>query len=333
MPPRLLALSRQRAEAYEPQRSEVCISITGPHESPARLSPKFKSVLRLTFSDIAEPTGTQHPWEVLFALEHATHVIEFISRWRNVDQIVVHCVAGISRSPGVALGICELQGWSDEELERKHPLWNTWVRQELVRVGTQIAWPLTGARADDLLDQLRSPARLWARCEVLSRPSPVPATRGLYAWFFDNVPAVVPLSGVSTHQGLRLLYVDIAPSRPASSRTLRSRVRQHYRGNASASTLRLTLGCLLGDQLGIQLRRTGSTGRLTFGKDGEEQLSEWMAANAFVCWVEHPRPWKVEREIIERLQPPLNIEENAEHPFCARLSALRSEMRKKARTA
>lgn len=27
----------------------------------------------------------------------------------------------------------------------------------------------------------------------------------------------------------------------------------------------------------------------TFGS-GEEKLSEWMAANAFVCWVEHPRP-------------------------------------------
>lgn len=333
MPPRLLVLSRQRAEAYEPQRSEVCISITAPHDSPARLSQKFKSVLRLTFSDIIGGTRIQFPWDVPFASEHATHIIGFISRWRHVDQIVVHCMAGISRSPGLALGICELQEWSVEALERAHPLWNTWVRQELVRTGTEIAWPITHPSAHDLLDQLRSPSRMWARCELLNRPSPVPATRGLYAWFFDNVPPTVPLSDVSAHHGLRLLYVGIAPSRSTTSSTLWSRIRQHYRGNASASTLRLTLGCLLSDQLAIQLQRTGSAGRLTFGKEGEAQLSDWMATNAFVCWVEHPEPWKVEREVIAALRPPLNLGENEGHPFCAPLSALRSEMKKKAREA
>jgi len=333
MPPRLVVLSRERAEVYEPRRSEVCISITAPHDSPARLSPKFKSVLRLTFSDITGGTRIQRPWDVLFASEHATQIIGFISRWQHVDQIVVHCMAGISRSPGVALGICELQGWSVEELERDHPLWNTWVRQELVRTGSEIAWPIIRPSADDLPDQLRSPSRVWARCEVLNRPSPVPATRGLYAWFFDNVPPTVPLGDVSAHHGLKLLYVGIAPSRPTTSSTLRSRVRQHHRGNASASTLRLTLGCLLRDQLAIQLRRTGSTGRLTFGKEGEEQLSDWMATNAFVCWVEHPEPWRVAREVIATLRPPLNLGENEGHPFCAQLSALTSEMKKKAREA
>lgn len=331
MPPRLLVLSRQRAEAYEPGPSEVCISITAPHDSPALLSPKFKSVLRLTFSDIVGLTRIQRPWDVLFDAEHAARIIEFISRWRHADQIVVHCMAGLSRSPGVAMGICELQEWSVAELERDHPSWNTWVRQELVRTGKEIAWPITRAKPEDPVDQLQNPSRAWARCEVLQRPSPVPATPGLYAWFFDQMPPTVPLSDVSTHHGLRLLYIGIAPSRPGNSSTLRSRVRQHYRGNASASTLRLTLGCLLAGQLGIELRRTGSTGRLTFGKEGEERLSDWMESNAFVCWVEHAEPWTIEEDVIERLRPPLNIERNAAHPFCAPLSALRSEMKKRAR--
>ncbi|MEU1194017.1 GIY-YIG nuclease family protein [Streptomyces sp. NPDC005859] len=39
-----------------------------------------------------------------------------------------------------------------------------------------------------------------------------------------------------------------------STQNLRKRVRYHYRGNAAGSTLRLTLGCLLG----LDLRRVGS---------------------------------------------------------------------------
>ncbi|WP_386143941.1 GIY-YIG nuclease family protein [Streptomyces yanii] len=39
-----------------------------------------------------------------------------------------------------------------------------------------------------------------------------------------------------------------------STQNLRTRVRYHYRGNAAGSTLRLTLGCLLG----LELRRVGS---------------------------------------------------------------------------
>jgi hypothetical protein len=43
-------------------------------------------------------------------------------------------------------------------------------------------------------------------------------------------------------------------------------------GNAEGSTLRLSSGCILAEQLGIQLRRVGSGKRLTFGT-GEQRLS------------------------------------------------------------
>ena len=61
-------------------------------------------------------------------------------------------------------------------------------------------------------------------------------------------------------------------------------VTYHYRGNAEGSTLRKTLGCLLADHLGIDLRRVDSGTRRTFG-DGEAALSQWMAGNAFVSWI------------------------------------------------
>ncbi|MFJ8030526.1 GIY-YIG nuclease family protein [Streptomyces sp. NPDC096032] len=63
-----------------------------------------------------------------------------------------------------------------------------------------------------------------------------------------------------------------------------------FRGNAEGSTLRLSLGCLLD----LELRRVGSGKRLTFGQAGEAKLSQWMADNARVCWVEHDEPWTLE---------------------------------------
>jgi hypothetical protein len=188
----------------------------------------------------------------------------------------------------------------------------------------------------DALEALRSPDRLWAREEVLQRPCPVPAASGMYAWFFREVPPGVAVHRCVTRNDATLLYVGIAPRAPStagkvSSSTLRSRIRQHYRGNASGSTLRLTLGCLLRERLGIRLCRTGAKDRLTFA-DGEQKLSDWMAANASVCWVEHPRPWDIEERVITELRPPLNLAANRTHPFHASLTALRREMKRSARS-
>ena len=36
------------------------------------------------------------------------------------------------------MGLCELFEWDLADLEQRHPLWNTWVRQELVRVGKEL---------------------------------------------------------------------------------------------------------------------------------------------------------------------------------------------------
>jgi hypothetical protein len=131
------------------------------------------------------------------------------------------------------------------------------------------------------------PRRRWCArrgCEpeeVLARPSPVPAVAGIYAWYFSPLPIAVDTSGCVQVDGWRLLFVGISPKPPpangaaASRQQLRSRLRQHYRGNAASSTLRLTLGCLLAGQLGLQLRRVGGGQRLTFA-DGEQVLSAWM---------------------------------------------------------
>ncbi|WP_245694368.1 GIY-YIG nuclease family protein [Streptomyces abyssalis] len=113
-----------------------------------------------------------------------------------------------------------------------------------------------------------------------------------------------------------------------STQNLRKRVRYHFRGNAYGSTLRLTLGCLLG----LELRRVGSSGkRMTFTKAGEAVLSEWMAEHARVCWLEHPEPWTVEADLISRLDLPLNLDQNRHNAFHPRLTEIRAQARQRAR--
>ncbi len=194
---------------------------------------------------------------------------------------------------------------------------------------------LSAAEVHDAAAMLMQ-APLIKAAEVLARPSPIPAAPGVYAWFFRNVPPGVPVDGCVLRSGMPLLYVGISPKAPptngtpVSRQTLRSRVRYHYRGNAEGSTLRLTLGCLLADSLGIELRRVGSGTRMTFGT-GESTLSAWMAANALVCWVEHPRPWETEEALIRSVSLPLNLQGNQHHPFHAQLTAIRAAAKQRAR--
>ena len=131
-----------------------------------------------------------------------------------------------------------------------------------------------------------------------------------------------------------LLYVGIAPREPRpsdsrpSSQTVRKRIRNHFRGNASGSTLRLTLGSLMAVELGVQLRRIGKSERLTFG-EGEAVLSEWMAEHARVCWYIDPKPWLIETKLISEYALPLNLDQNRHGSFHHTLSEARQAQRKK----
>ena len=160
---------------------------------------------------------------------------------------------------------------------------------------------------------------------------------GIYAWYFKEVPPGVPVADCIRCGNLTLLYVGIAPravpmnGKPASSQRLCHRVRYHYRGNAEGSTLRLTLGCLLAERLGIQLRRVGSGGRMTFA-DGEPVLSSWMDHNAFVAWHVDAEPWALERQIVSGVALPLNLDMNKGHAFHPVLSQLRREAKQEARS-
>jgi hypothetical protein len=178
------------------------------------------------------------------------------------------------------------------------------------------------------------PERLFSRSEVLRRPSPVPRVPGLYAWYFRDVPVVIPTDNCLQLDGKTLLYLNIAPdkaNKPNSRSSLLTRIRQHYRGNAEGSTLRRTLGVLVEEISGLPLRRVGSGRRITLTHAGEQYLDEWMERNAFVAWCEHPEPWIIEHKLLGELSCPLNLRDNERHPFYSVLRKMRSEALQRAR--
>jgi predicted protein tyrosine phosphatase len=126
--PEFVVLSREDAERYEPRGKEICISIADPDAEPARISDRFAAVLRLHFNDVIE---RGEPSDILFCDEHARAIRRFIRSWGSAERVMVHCNAGVSRSPGVALGLCDLHGWATAALERSHPGWNRLVRSVL----------------------------------------------------------------------------------------------------------------------------------------------------------------------------------------------------------
>ena len=131
--PELVVLSREDAEFYEPGPNEICISISDPDAPPADISPRFAAVLRLHFDDVTE-RGVDS--DILFAAEHARAIIDFVDVWPDAGRLIVHCNMGVSRSPAVALGLCDAHGWATAALERSHPGWNRLVRSTMRHAAT-----------------------------------------------------------------------------------------------------------------------------------------------------------------------------------------------------
>ena len=110
---------------------------------------------------------------------------------------------------------------------------------------------------------------------------------------------------MKTFQGLQVIYTGIA------GKSLRKRdYRQHFTGNnAGDSTLRKSLGSIFG-YFKIPRDKDPSTGKTKFKESDEIQLSQWMKSNLVLFFVENPNPGALEDELINDLNPPLNLARN-----------------------
>lgn len=161
-----------------------------------------------------------------------------------------------------------------------------------------------------------------------------PKEGGIYAWWFTPGALSVPAREYAATDGFDLLYTGISPRKPnaagkASTGSIRSRLRSHVKRDASWSTLRLSLGILLADDLGLKLALYA--GRAHWGT-GEEVLTEWMRLHARVSWVCDPAPWTVEEELLAAANVPLNIDQHLHDPFSRELNQRRIDAKAAARS-
>jgi hypothetical protein len=152
------------------------------------------------------------------------------------------------------------------------------------------------------------PASEWpAGVTGLDRP-------GLFAIWVDGAGAADLSRGLDLPLEAGRIYAGQAgatkwPSGRASEDTLGTRIgRTHLAGKVRSSMLRLTLASILFDLLDLVVQ-----GPMLLQASSEQALSEWMRAHLSI--VVHPHDDRdtlggLEQAVIQRLDPPLNIEDH-----------------------
>lgn len=98
--------SRAQAERQTPPPNWAVISITEPSTTAAALQDGWHDVLRLKFDDVDVATDEA---ATVFSPEDAVAVLHFVTKNASeVEGILVHCFAGISRSAAIAKFIADM---------------------------------------------------------------------------------------------------------------------------------------------------------------------------------------------------------------------------------
>ncbi len=95
----------------------LIISITSAEDDVARIpaGPHTLELIRLSFLDVAEGQPGA------MTEEHAMKILAAFERHRPpLERVVLHCDAGVSRSPGVALALATLVGADTTEIGRRY---------------------------------------------------------------------------------------------------------------------------------------------------------------------------------------------------------------------
>lgn len=104
----------------------VLISVTDPDTNYNICDSKYRDdLLRLKFWDIDKSINHNHRVYKPMDNQDARSILTFVERNINhVEYIIVNCMAGISRSAGIACGLSNIINGYDLDLVRKYPLYN-----------------------------------------------------------------------------------------------------------------------------------------------------------------------------------------------------------------
>ena len=109
---KLLVLSKSESIKFICDKPWACISIgVEKGDWPKINKVQQIDILKLAFYD-TEFKRDDVPY---FTPEHAQEILDFLDKvWDKVDYIMVHCLAGMSRSPAVAAAIARIKYGQDQ---------------------------------------------------------------------------------------------------------------------------------------------------------------------------------------------------------------------------
>jgi len=97
----------------------VLIRITSYSKfKPLQFREQFEDIMHRKFADVEDNDNFMYGTiskTILPITEHeAKQIVNFVHQHADKDCLIVHCDAGFSRSPAVALAACEILGLTDE---------------------------------------------------------------------------------------------------------------------------------------------------------------------------------------------------------------------------
>lgn len=130
----ILILNKYQAEKFEPTEKTVMISITDPEIDKPNIKhlDKFMDILYLKFSDIDDNVAFGC---VQMNDEQALKILRFVQQYYlQIDTLVIHCMAGISRSAGVAAALSDILGIGSKSIFNGPYIPNRYIYRKLLNM-------------------------------------------------------------------------------------------------------------------------------------------------------------------------------------------------------
>lgn len=130
----IIALSREVACRSIPNPGCYLISISEPDEDSPRLHNDWEDILYLHFDDIDRECPSIGGRElVLFNKTQAGKILNFVEKYKgSINTLVIHCLAGISRSVGVQVALAKI--YLDKDEYKRFPCHNRHVATTILKV-------------------------------------------------------------------------------------------------------------------------------------------------------------------------------------------------------
>lgn len=138
---------------------------------------------------------------------------------------------------------------------------------------------------------------------LVDDPKSIPEEPGSLIFVLRYMSNLHQLAGMELKEfeGQEVLFVG-------ESENLRKRIAlDHFKGDSSRSSLRISFGCLL-DMAQIPRDKTPDGVHFRFSKEDEQWLTQWMKENLLVYYKATPYHAPLTKLLMSALNPPLNLE-------------------------